>query len=323
MRSENLISIRRVYIHFSSILALSLQDGVTVGGYSNGTSGNTGIALSLPYGIVVANDGSLFVSEMGNARVTRLPVDSLTGTVVAGTGILGNGLAQLNDPSHLYVDTASNIYVSDTLNSRAMLWLNNSSTGVLVASTSPVGFRFIGIVVDSQKNIYIADTDHHRITKWAPNATNGTVIAGTGVIGNSSQQLYYPYGLYLDELHSYLYVADSYNNRIQRFKLGVSMNGTTVAGGNGQGSNNNQLYYPQGVCVSKTGVIYIADTYNNRITRWDPGATSGVTIAGTTGYFGTAAALFYGPNDVALSQNETYLYVSDLFNNRVQRFELI
>jgi sugar lactone lactonase YvrE len=248
----------------------------------------------------------------------------LVGTVVSGTGIAGNSSAQLNNPSHLYVDTGSNIYVSDTLNGRVMLWPNGSSTGISVTGATRINSQVLGVAVDSQKNVYVVELDNHRITKWAPNATFGTVVGGTGISGNSSQQLSYPFGLYLDEPRSYLYVADYYNNRIQRFTLGVSMNATTVAGGNGPGSANNQLYQPQGVCVSKkTGAIYIADTYNNRVTRWYPGATSGVTIAGIAGMNGTAANLLYGPGDVALSQNETYLYISDLNNNRIQRFQLI
>ncbi len=307
-----------------SALALSLQDGVTVGGNSNGIAGNASDALSSPFGISVAYDDSLFVSEYKNARVTHLPANSLTGSMIVGTGIVGNSSSQLNGPSHLYVDAASNIYVSDTLNKRAMFWANGSSAGVSITGTTAINSRIIGIAVDSQKNIYISEVDNHRITKWAPNATSGTVIAGTGIQGNDSQHLAYPFGLYLDELHSYLYVADYYNNRIQRFTLGGSINATTMAGGNGPGSNNNQLYQSQALCISKkTGAIYIADTYNNRITRWNPGAMSGVTLVGITGLNGTTAALLNGPADVALSQNETYLYVSDLNNNRIQRFELI
>jgi DNA-binding beta-propeller fold protein YncE len=160
--------------------------------------------------------------------------------------------------------------------------------------------------------------------KWKQNATNGTLIAGTGGSGNSSQQLSWPFGLYLDELNSYLYIADMGNHRIQRYYLGVITNVTTVAGGNGYGSGNHQLNRPYGVCVSKkTGAIYIADTSNNRIQRWSPGATSGVTIAGIVGTSGTDSTLLNAPAAVALSPNETFLYVSDNYNNRVQRFELI
>jgi hypothetical protein len=133
----------------SFVSALSLQYGVTVGGYSNETAGNASDVLSKPFGIIVGNDGSLYVGDTQNARVIHLPVGSLIGTVVAGTGTVGNGSNQLNYPSNLYVDAASNVYVSDTRNGRAMLWPNGSSTGTSVTSTTVLSTRVIGIVVDS------------------------------------------------------------------------------------------------------------------------------------------------------------------------------
>ncbi|CAF1405456.1 unnamed protein product [Adineta ricciae] len=300
---------------------ISLQSGITVAGSSNGSSGSTNNALLSPFGIAIGNDDTLWISDAGNSRVMRVSGGSLNGTIIAGTGIAGSGSTQLNFPSHLFVDNASNIYISDTLNGRVMLWLNGSSSGFSVTGTTRIAGRTIGLAVDSQKNVYVAETDNHRVTKWTPNATIGIVVAGTSTVGTDNQHLAYPFGLYLDELHSYLYVADYGNNRIQRFMLGGSLNGTTVAGGSGQGSNDSQLYFPQAVCVSKnTGAIYVADTYNNRIVRWSSGATKGVTLAGVPG---TSATLLSGPGHVALSRNETYLYVADLNNNRIQRFELI
>ncbi len=255
---------------------------------------------------------------------------SLVGSMVAGTGVSGNSDNQLSGPTATYVDASSNIYVTDSSNARVMLWLMNSSTGILAAGTGAYGSTpstFIsvsGLAVDSLGNMYISDYINHRIMKWAPNATDGTLVAGTGVGGNSNQQLDLPYGLYLDESNSYLYIADTSNHRIQRYQLGNAMNGTTVAGGNGQGTGNQQLNTPFGVCVSKnTGAIYIADTFNHRIQYWIPGATSGVTIVGITGISGTSSTLLYNPPSVVLSQNETYLYVSEMGNNRVQRFMLI
>ena len=115
-------------------------------------------------------------------------------------GIVGNSSAQLNDPSHLYVDATWNIYVSDTSNERAMYWPNGSSVGVSITGATRINMGIRGITVDSQKNIYIAETYNHRVTKWAPNATNGTIIAGNGTLGSDNQHLAYPFGLYLDEL---------------------------------------------------------------------------------------------------------------------------
>jgi streptogramin lyase len=190
------------------VSALSLQDGA----YLNGTAGNTSDALSSPFGITVGTDDSLFISEYRNAWVTRLPVNSLIGSVVAGTEIVGNSSSQLNGPSHLYADVASNIYVSDTTNKRAMFWANGSSAGVSVTSTTVINSRIIGIAVDSQKNIYISEVDNHRITRWNPGATSG-------VNGTTANLLDGPAGMALSQNETYLYISDLNNNRIQRFEL--------------------------------------------------------------------------------------------------------
>jgi len=53
-----------------------------------------------------------------------------------------------------------------------------------------------------------------------------------------------------------------------------------VAGGNSAGSSAEQLNYPEDVYVDIDGSMYIADRLNNRIQKWVPGATSGITVAG-------------------------------------------
>lgn len=285
----------------------------------------------MPWGLAVGVDDSLFVSEYGNGRVMRLYEGSTIGLQVAGSTSHGNNLNQLQFPAEVYVDASSNVYVSDDFNYRVMLWRNMSSTGVIVAGNSSNGNTSstlgptAGVAVDSQGNIYVSDTGNHRVMKWALNATSGTLVAGqVSIAGNNSNQLNNPFGLYLDELHSHLYIADLGNHRIQRITLDTSTNATTVAGGNGVGAANNQLNTPWGMCVSKkTGTIYIADTGNHRVTRWIIGATSGVTVVGIASQSGTSSMLFNHPANVALSLNETFLYVSDMLNHRVQRFQLI
>ncbi len=184
-----------------------------------------------------------------------------------------------------------------------------------------------GIFLDSEKNLYVADTSNNRIMRWAPNATSGILIAGQNMTGNNSMSFNVPVGIFIDENNSLLYVADANNHRIQLFKLNGTppYNGTTVAGGNGPGSGSHQLNHPRAVWVSsKTGAIYIADTSNNRIQRWNQGATTGVTIAGSpNGITGTDATSFNAPYNLILNSNETQMYVSDTGNNRIQRFDLI
>ena len=102
-----------------------------------------------------------------------------------------------------------------------MLWRRNASSGATVVgnygcniTNSTIGIS-LGLALDSLENLYISDKDNHRVTKWSSNATAGTVIAEkTGVSGSSNQLLNDPYGLYLDEQNSSLYIGDTGNNRI-------------------------------------------------------------------------------------------------------------
>ncbi|CAF3875367.1 unnamed protein product [Adineta steineri] len=304
--------------------------GVTVAGYGNGTSGNANNALRNPWGLAITTNNQLYVSDLGNYRIMKMKIGNLTGTIAAGTGAPGSTATTFLYPTEIAVNAASNIYIVDTNSFRVMLWRNNSSSGIIAAGNGTSGSSImlisvsIGLAVDSQGNIYVADSNNHRVMKWAVNATSAIVIAGvTGVAGSDNQHLNKPYGLYLDESNSYLYIADFKNHRIQRYRVDIPSNGTTVAGGNGQGSAGNQLNLPYGVCVSKkTGDIYIADKANYRIQRWSVGATSAITIVGTTGVSGTNATQLNGPANVILDMNETFLYASDIDNHRVQQYQL-
>ena len=92
----------------------------------------------------------------------------------------------------------------------------------------------------------------------------------------------------------------------------------TVAGGHGQGAAANQLYNPYEVAVDASQNVYVADTFNHRVQRWAPGATSGVTVAGGNGQGPAANQLDY-PGGVALDSAGD-LYVLDSDNNRVQEW---
>ena len=114
--------------------------------------------------------------------------------------------------------------------------------------------------------------------------TSGITVAGeTGLNGSTSSRLNLPWDLTLDWSNT-LYVSDRQNNRVQKFLRG-SLNGSTVAGdANGQsGRNLSRLNDTFGIAVDWNDNLYISDRYNYRIQLWLNGATSGSTIAGTSG----------------------------------------
>lgn len=110
---------------------------------------------------------------------------------------------------------------------------------------------------------------------------------------------------------SQLMVADTSNNRVQRF------DGTTwsVGGVGTIGSGNGQFRMPEAVAFNGMGRIYVADTGNNRI-QWS--TDSGVTWANFA-TVGSANTQVRAPQGLELDSAGN-LYVSDTGNGRVMRF---
>ena len=112
-----------------------------------------------------------------------------------------------------------------------------------------------------------------------------------------------------------IYILDSGNDWVVKWTPGA-VNGTIVAGGNGYGSNANQLATPWAMFIgSNTSVIWIADTYNNRIVRWD----SPVVSAIIGGSYGTGSDQFNYPYGIFVDQSASNtIYVADTYNHRIQ-----
>ncbi|CAF1125417.1 unnamed protein product [Rotaria sordida] len=110
-------------------------------------------------------------------------------------------------------------------------------------------------------------------------------IAGMadGTEGNGQNQLSHPYTLAIGQNHE-IYIADSHNNRIQKWTMN-SGTGTTVAG-NADGSSglsNTALHFPAGIVLDKYDNMYFTDRENHRVMYWEKDAPQGSTYAGTPG----------------------------------------
>ncbi|CAF3042897.1 unnamed protein product [Rotaria sp. Silwood2] len=144
-----------------------------------------------------------------------------------------------------------------------------------------------------------------------PNARwhqNGITVAGENRQGNGINQLYNPWGLYVDDDQT-VYVADRLNHRIVEWKWGAT-SGQVVAGGNGQGSGAHQLSYPQDVIVDKErDTLIICDCSNARVVRWPRrNGTSGETIISNIYCVG-----------LTMDENGS-LYVTDIEKHEVRRY---
>jgi sugar lactone lactonase YvrE len=147
-------------------------------------------------------------------------------------------------------------------------------------------------------------------------------VVGVPVAGGSGSGLRnYPSGVAVDAA-GLVYVADTYNHRVLRFD-GPGRPGTLVAGGPGTGPGNlgaglDRLNTPTKIQVDAAGRLYVVDTTNDRVVRWDPGAGAGVVVAGGRGR-GTAADQLTLPAGLHVGPDGT-VDVADTQNHRVVRW---
>jgi uncharacterized protein (TIGR03663 family) len=152
-------------------------------------------------------------------------------------------------------------------------------------------------------------------------------IGVPGKPGNAPGQFTYPRSVAV-AADGTVYVADSGNNRIQVFGADgrfIRQWGSTcklIDSGQGcQGDGRGQFAEPWGVAVAKDGSVYVADTWNHRVQKFDANGNF-ITMWGvfesTNGELGKAAA-FYGPRQIIVS-NEGNIGVMDTGNKRVQVF---
>ena len=194
-----------------------------------------------------------------------------------------------------------------------------------------------GIVVDAAGTVFFSDSNAHRIrkidTKGVVTALAGSTQGYGGDGGAASAARFdYPQGLAMNAQGD-LYVSDSNNCRI-RCIAKATQTVSTVAGG-GQtyrfGGDGGQasvasLSYPTSIAFDSSGVLFVADSMNNRIRKI---ATDGVisTVAGngTAGAGGdggaATAAELNGPWGVAVDSSGA-VYVADTANNKVRKIDL-
>jgi sugar lactone lactonase YvrE len=174
--------------------------------------------------LAIDNDGFLYIVDEDKHEVVRYRMGEDVGTVVAGGNGRGNGLNQLNYPTHIFIDQYHSVYVSDGANRRVMKWMEGAKEGIIVAcdqghqnSLKQLSHPQ-GIFVDKSGFVYVADQWNHRIMRWSEGSKKVKVIIGGNGQGSQSNQLSHPVGISFDQKGN-LYVSDSRNARVQRFSI--------------------------------------------------------------------------------------------------------
>ena len=84
------------------------------------------------------------------------------------------------------------------------------------------------------------------------------------------------------------------------------------------------LNFPNGMDVDASGNVYVADTFFNRIQKFDANGTFISTWGknGGDGSVGNLTGEFNTPNDVGVDKANSVVYVAYTENDRIQKFDL-
>ncbi len=308
----------------------------------------TGAGLVLPAAIAYDTEGNLLIADAGRHQVLEA---TLAGTliVVAGTGTQGFGgdggpatIAELNSPQGIAVGSDGTIYVADAGNARvravrAGTISTFAGTGIVGSSgdggpATVARFRSpTALALDSAGALLISDSADHRVRRIG----NGiiTTLAGTGVQGFSGDggpaikaELDSPSGLAVAS-DGRIVIADTHNQRVRV----LAPNGTisTYAGtgqrgfaGDGGPATAAALSAPRGLSWGPSGVLFIADTENQRVRVVSAqGAIATLVGSGTEGVSGDAImgaqAALHAPRAIAISPLG-FPAVADVLNGTVR-----
>jgi DNA-binding beta-propeller fold protein YncE len=194
----------------------------------------------------------------------------------------------------------------------------------------------VALALDERRAwLYIADLANYRVRVVDLDSGKISTFAGSGESdydgdGQPAAQagLSGPSGLALDS-DGNLNIADTFSGRIRKVEIATGTITTVVGDGTEyhyQGVPNEfstGLSRPAGIALASDGTLYITDSDNHLIRKWNPRtkiitAAAGNGTAQFTGDGGPASACSLNyPFGVALDQAGN-IYIADTFNHRIR-----
>ena len=311
---------------------------------SSSLAGYTPVAFPGLGGIATDSSGNIYVSDLINYAIRKITPAGVASTL-AGSGSPGSldgtgTAASFFYPNGVAVDSAGNVYVADTFNSKIRKITplgvvttlagsgaqgNLNGTGVTATFNRP-----FGIAVDNTGNVYVADSYSYQIRKID---TLGvvTTLAGSGISGNingtgTGASFGFPNGIAVDGSGN-VYVADRGSNEIRVVTpAGVV---TTMAGsgsiGSANGTGTTATLAPDAVAVDSSGNVYVAEGFNHDLRKITPAGvvttfvlTGNTVITNSTG----AAIQLSGPSGVSVDGSGN-IYVSDSASSSILKLTLV
>jgi len=227
---------------------------------------------------------------------------------------------QFDGPTDVAVDELGNIYIADQVNDRLQKYEANAN--------------YLGWVGGHRSNCCACGDDGAYQTSWSTSNTFSNIAAAS--LGHFNA----PTNLVVDTNNNYIYVGDQSNNRVQRWSvsgqlqtgpgcwLGGDTTGWHCNTSTPVGSTDIRFNNPRGIGVDAAGNLYIIDTANHRIKKYDVSGTYLGCVGGGDEVFapgctiadGSVDAYFYSPSALVVAADGS-IYIVDNGNDRVQKWD--
>src|SRR5579862_5205284 len=285
---------------------LTVFAGNGLPGYAgDGVSGGAPNAmLNGPFGVAVDSSGDVYIADQSNFVIRKVDTSNTITTFAGTQGTCGGSIGTFCYPGGLATDSLGNLFVADTYDCQVKKIVLASSTVSVYAGNGTCAYSGDGgtataaelnypvnVAADGSGNLFIADTNNYVIREVVKSTLHIKTVAGDNTYGYGgdggpalSAQLSSVDGITVNSGGTSVTIADTNNVRIRQFTVGGNIN--TVAGDGGTGfcgdgvlATASCLYYPEGVTLAPSGMLYVSDSNNERIRAFTVGGDIN-TVAG-------------------------------------------
>jgi DNA-binding beta-propeller fold protein YncE len=302
-------------------------------------------------------------ASAGERWVNQMNASLVLGQADFDSDVVSPTSSGMNNPWDVAIDpTSGKVFVADTNHNRILRFasfpsLQNGADAEAVLGQ--VNFTTIssgltdskmsaprGLVVDSDGILWVADFRNHRVLRFDDASEKTTGAAADGVLGKadftsgdpelSQTGIGFPYTVAVDAAGN-LFVGSSANNRVLMFADAANLMAGSAASlvfgqedfdSNLAATTRDGMTTPIGLAVDDSGNLFVADSSNHRVLRFDAAATKSTgadadAVLGqpdfVTAATATGAAGMNSPRAVAIT-SDGLLWVADISNHRLLGF---